>query len=51
MIPVILKRMFKRRQEPDVKMEQGLEKTRRGVFREITRLFDRAELDASLDDA
>ncbi|HYH13492.1 MAG TPA: signal recognition particle-docking protein FtsY, partial [Thermomicrobiales bacterium] len=45
---VILKRMFKRRQEPDKQMEQGLEKTRRGVFREITRLFDRAELDDEL---
>src|SRR5690606_36144279 len=40
--------MFKRRQEPDKQMEQGLEKTRRGVFREITRLFDRAELDDEL---
>jgi fused signal recognition particle receptor len=45
---VILKRMFKRRQEPDAQMEQGLEKTRRGVFREITKLFDRAELDDEL---
>jgi fused signal recognition particle receptor len=40
--------MFKRRQEPDVQMEQGLEKTRKGVFREITKLFDRAELDDEL---
>jgi fused signal recognition particle receptor len=40
--------MFKRRSEPDVQMEQGLEKTRRGVFREITRLFDRSELDDEL---
>lgn len=45
---VVLKKLFKRRQEPDVQMEQGLEKTRRGVFREITRLFDRAELDDEL---
>ncbi|MDQ3523925.1 MAG: signal recognition particle-docking protein FtsY [Chloroflexota bacterium] len=29
-------------------MEQGLEKTRRGVFREITRLFDRSELNDEL---
>lgn len=44
----MLRRMFKRRSEPDVQMEQGLEKTRRGVFREITRLFDRSELDDEL---
>lgn len=40
--------MFKRRSEPDAQLEQGLEKTRRGVFREITRLFDRSELDEEL---
>jgi len=45
---VILRRMFKRRSEPDALMDQGLEKTRRGVFREITRLFDRSELDEEL---
>ncbi len=44
----MLRRMFKRRSEPDVQMEQGLEKTRRGVFREITRLFDRSELNDEL---
>lgn len=44
----MLKRMFKRRQEPDANMQQGLAKTRRGVFREITKLFDRAELDDEL---
>lgn len=45
---MILRRMFKRRSEPDAQMNQGLEKTRRGVFREITRLFDRSELDDEL---
>ena len=45
---MILKRMFKRRSEPDVQMEKGLEKSRSGVFREITRLFDRSELDDEL---
>lgn len=45
---MILRRMFKRRSEPDALMDQGLEKTRRGVFREITRLFDRSELDEEL---
>jgi fused signal recognition particle receptor len=44
---VILK-FFKRKSEPDIQMEQGLEKTRRGVFSEITRLFERGTLDAEL---
>jgi fused signal recognition particle receptor len=44
----MLKRMFKRRSTPDALMEQGLEKTRRGVFREITNLFDRDALDDEL---
>jgi fused signal recognition particle receptor len=44
---VILK-FFRRKSEPDVQMEQGLEKTRRGVFLEITRLFERDALDDDL---
>lgn len=40
--------MFKRRSEPDVQLEQGLAKTRRGVFSEIARLFDRGTLDDDL---
>ena len=34
-------RFFRRKSQPDVQLEQGLEKTRRGVFSEITRLFER----------
>jgi fused signal recognition particle receptor len=45
---VVFNRLFRRRAEPDVKLEQGLEKTRRGVFSEITKLFDRATLDDDL---
>ena len=41
---MILK-FFRRKSEPDVQIEQGLEKTRRGVFSEITRLFDQGVLD------
>jgi fused signal recognition particle receptor len=41
-------RFFRRKSEPDVKLEQGLEKTRRGVFLEITRLFERGALDEDL---
>ncbi|MFM8592936.1 MAG: signal recognition particle-docking protein FtsY, partial [Chloroflexota bacterium] len=36
---------FKRKSEQDVQVEQTLEKTRRGVFSEISRLFDRGALD------
>ena len=39
---MVLGRLFKRRAEPDLQLDQGLEKTRRGVFSEISRLFDRA---------
>jgi fused signal recognition particle receptor len=45
---VVFRRMFKRRAEPDVQVEQGLAKTRRGVFSEIARLFDRGALDDDL---
>ena len=42
-------RFFRRKAaQPDVQMEQGLEKTRRGVFSEITRLFERGTLDDDL---
>jgi fused signal recognition particle receptor len=44
---VILK-FFRRKTQPDVQMEQGLEKTRRGVFLELTRLFERGALDDEL---
>jgi fused signal recognition particle receptor len=44
---VILK-FFRRKSEPDAQLEQGLEKTRRGVFLEITRLFESGALDDDL---
>lgn len=44
---MILK-FFRRKSQPDVQMEQGLEKTRRGVFLEITKLFERGALDDDL---
>jgi len=47
---VVLSRLFRRRSEPDVQLEQGLAKTRRAVFTEITRLFDRSVLDQELYD-
>ena len=47
---MVLSRLFSRKAEPDVQLEQGLEKTRRGVFSEITRLFDRSVIDEELYD-
>jgi fused signal recognition particle receptor len=44
----VLRKLFRRQAEPDVQLEKGLEKTRRGVFLEITRLFDRTEIDDEL---
>lgn len=45
---MVFRRLFRRTAEPDVQIEKGLEKTRRGVFSEITKLFDRNELDDEL---
>jgi len=45
---LVLDRIFRRRTEPDLQLERSLEKTRRGVFGEITRLFDRTSLDEEL---
>jgi fused signal recognition particle receptor len=44
----VILRFFRRKTQPDVQMAQGLEKTRRGVFLEITRLFERGALDDDL---
>ena len=45
---MVFRKLFRRNTEPDVQIEKGLEKTRRGVFNEITKLFDRSELDDEL---
>ncbi len=44
----MIMKFFRRKAEPDVKLEESLEKTRRGVFSEISRLFDRATIDDDL---
>jgi fused signal recognition particle receptor len=45
----VILRLFRRKTDADVQMEQALEKTRkRGVFSEITRLFERGVLDEDL---
>ncbi len=45
---MILNRIFRRQTEPDVHLEEGLKKTRRGIFAEITALFDRTAIDEEL---
>jgi fused signal recognition particle receptor len=45
---VVFRRLFRRQGEPDVQLDKGLEKTRRGAFLEITRLFDRGAIDDEL---
>lgn len=45
---VVFRRLFRRQSEPDVQLEKSLEKTRRGVFSEISRLFDRSAIDEEL---
>ncbi|HUG16925.1 MAG TPA: signal recognition particle-docking protein FtsY [Thermomicrobiales bacterium] len=45
---VILNRMFNRRAEAQPELQQGLAKTRRGIFADITALFDRGAIDEEL---
>lgn len=45
---MILRRIFKRRTETDQNLEEGLKKTRRGIFADITALFDRTNIDEEL---
>lgn len=44
----MFRKLFRRNAEPDIQIEKGLEKTRRGVFSEITKLFDRQTMDEEL---
>jgi fused signal recognition particle receptor len=45
---VVFSRLFRRHAAPDAQLEKGLEKTRRGVFSEISRLFERSAIDDDL---
>lgn len=45
---MVFRRLFRRQAEPDTQIDKGLEKTRKGVFLEITKLFDRSEIDDEL---
>ena len=46
---VVLKKLF-RIGPRDEKLEQGLEKTRRGVFRQVIEIFQRGEIDEDFYD-
>ncbi|MDQ3045682.1 MAG: signal recognition particle-docking protein FtsY [Chloroflexota bacterium] len=45
---MVFNRMFKREAPVDPGLDRGLEKTRRGAFSEVTRLFDRSTIDEEL---
>jgi fused signal recognition particle receptor len=45
---MILNRLFNRRVEAQPEIEEGLKKTRRGIFADITALFDRSQIDEEL---
>ncbi len=45
---MILNRLFKRRVEEQPELQEGLKKTRRGIFADITALFDRSAIDEEL---
>jgi fused signal recognition particle receptor len=42
---VVFSRLFRRQSDPSEQLNKGLEKTRRGVFSEISRLFERGAFD------
>lgn len=47
---MIFSRFFRRQTQPEPKIEAGLKKSRRGVFREIAALFERSEINEKLYD-
>lgn len=45
---MVFSRLFRRRAEPEPKIEAGLKKTRRGIFKDIANLFERSEITEDL---
>ncbi len=41
---MVFSRLFRRQTEPEPKIEAGLKKSRRGIFRDISALFERSEI-------
>jgi fused signal recognition particle receptor len=47
---VVFSRLFRRRSQPEPKIEAGLTKARRGIFKDIAALFERSEITEDLYD-
>ncbi len=47
-VNVIFSRLFRRQTEPEPKIEAGLKKSRRGIFKDISALFERSEITEDL---
>ena len=47
---MVFSRLFRRRSEPEPNLEQGLAKSRRGIFKDIANLFERSEITDDLFD-
>ncbi|MGA7669582.1 MAG: signal recognition particle-docking protein FtsY, partial [Nitrolancea sp.] len=45
---VVFSRLFRRQTEPEPKIEAGLKKSRRGIFKDISALFERSEINEDL---
>jgi len=45
---VVFSRLFRRQTQPEPKIEAGLKKTRRGIFKDISALFERSEITEDL---
>ncbi|HET7034419.1 MAG TPA: signal recognition particle-docking protein FtsY [Thermomicrobiaceae bacterium] len=45
---MVFGRLFRRKTEPEPKIEAGLKKTRRGLFQDISKLFERSEITEDL---
>ena len=45
---MVFSRLFRRQTEPEPKIEAGLKKSRRGIFKDISNLFERSEITEDL---
>ncbi len=45
---MVFSRLFRRQTEPEPKIEAGLKKSRRGIFKDISNLFERSEISDDL---
>ena len=47
-VVVVFSRLFRRQTDPEPKIEAGLKKSRRGIFKDISALFERSEITEDL---